>query len=83
MIQKQPIVFGDPLVLITTAGEVCTFTGDSAASDPFEVLPGEWQVAIRNRFGTVGIHKVGHWRVASVPNHVLEMLIDGPGECGG
>lgn len=80
MTTDKTIVFGDPLVLVANHGEVCNFTGDRAASDPFEVLPGEWQIAVRNRFGSVTIAKVEHWRVASVPNHVLELLIDGSGE---
>jgi len=76
VIQTKPIVFGDPLVLVASSGEVCAFAGDRAASDPFEVVHGEWQVAVRARYGTVLIHKVEHWRVADVPNHVLELLID-------
>lgn len=79
--QDAPMmVFGDPLVQVSNSGAVCAFTGERAASDPFEVLPGAWQVAVRSRHGDVMIQRVEGWRVANVPNHVLELLIDDAGE---
>lgn len=76
--EHERIVFGDP-VMMRVGGQIRPYVGYYAASDPWESLPGVWQIAVGRRFGSVGVDLclLSDVRKANVPDAVLELLTRG------
>jgi hypothetical protein len=71
----RPIQKGDAIARIPIEGVNIGWTGQTAASDPFESVPGIWNLLVRNATGSVFSAPLDAYYRCDVPFEVITQVV--------